>query len=532
MMRAREKKGNQMRSMRMPNRVTAATSMAALALLAAACLCAGSPASARTLGVSITRVGAVADSAEKFFTVNLRPTAGESGTQVVARYFERYGLTVTMSPDRAILFVHGSYGQAAAAGHTSFAAFEARNRRFVALAAPERYPALVAGYILATTMNDGPSAMSAGIVEGGGVAPPGGYSPAQIATYYDITPIYNLGVEGDGVSAAVIACDTITPADITKFESDFKLGTNIPTIVLVDGGTTITGSEPTGDVERIIGTAPKTSVTLYVAPDACTYADIADAFAAAAADDSSKHYAVVSHSYGATEDDYDYYGGDSDLTAESADIASLNKQGTTVFAASGDWGAYEPFDEQLYVGEVDPWYPSSDAGVVSVGGTTATSVSPTNPTRLKEIAWGISGGGVSGKFAIPKWQKGTPDAASSTMRNAPDVALDADCGTGYAAVWTPQGGSQGNYWFCGTSFAAPTWAGMIALVDSGRIAAHKKVLANVAKQLYLNRKTSGFFLEMSGGTNGYYLVHTPYSNVTGLGVPNADTMYNTLLALP
>jgi len=294
----------------------------------------------------------------------------------------------------------------------------------------------------------------------------------------------------------------------------------------------MTDLEPTGDVERVIGTAPKASVTLYVVPHDCSFGHLADGFAKIAADDATVHYAVVSHSYGATEDDYDFYQADADLTAESADIANLGKQGTTVFAVAGDWGAYEPFSQQLYVGEVDLWYPSSDAGVISVGGTTATSASPTNPTRLKEIAWGISGGGVSGKFAIPKWQKGTPGAASAMMRNAPDVALDADCGTGYAAVWTPPGGSQGNFWFCGTSFAGPTWAGMIALVDSGRIAAHKKTLTNVAKQLYNHRKSTGLFLDMTVGTNGFYPVHAPYSNVTGLGVPNADIMYNTFLALP
>lgn len=514
--------------------------VAAAAILAAAWFYGGTPADAgwadmksATSSANIVRVGGIAAGAEKYFTVNLQPNAGIAGERAVTRYFERFGLSVRSSPDHTILFVHGTYGQAAAAGGTSFAAYESKNHRYVGLAAPERYPAAVAQYILDTTMNEGPAAMSAGIaIGGGGVAPPGGYSPAQVAAYYNIQPIYNGGVLGAGVNAAVLACATVTPADITKFESNFHLGTNIPTIVLVDGGTTVTDLEPTGDLERLIGTAPKASVTLYVVPNDCSFGHLADGFAKIAADDATAHYAVVSHSYGATEDDYDFYKADADLTAESADIASLGKQGTTVLAVSGDWGAYEPFYQQLTVGEVDPWYPSSDGGVISVGGTTATSVSPTNPTRLKEIAWGISGGGVSGKFAIPKWQKGIPGAASTTMRNAPDVSLDADCGTGYAAVWTPQGGSQGDYWFCGTSFAGPTWAGMLALVDSGRIAAHKKVLTNVAKLLYNKRKTAGLFLGFTVGTNGYYLVHAPFNDVTGLGVPNADTMYNTFLALP
>lgn len=523
-MQAREEKVKAMRAML----VSAAALIAGAAMLAGA----GS-ANARQLDAAVMRVGSVASGAEKFFTVNLKPGAGEAGAQIVSRYFESFGLAVTMSPDHSILFVHGTYGEAAAAGHTSFAVYEAKNRRFAGVAVPESYPASVRPYVLATTMNEGPGAVSAGIIAGGGgVAPPGGFTPAQVGAYYDVTPIYSLGVKGAGVSAAIIACATITPSDITAFESKYGLGTNAPTIVNVDDGTTITDLEPTGDVERIIGTAPKVSVTLYVVPNDCSFGHLADGFAKAAADDATAHYAVVSHSYGATEDDYDYYKADADLTAESADIASLVKQGTTVFAVSGDWGAYEPFSQSLYVGEVDPWYPASDAGTVAVGGTTATSVSPTNPTRLQEIAWGISGGGVSGKFAIPKWQVGVPGVASATMRNEPDISLDADCGTGYAAVWTPRGGSQGNYWFCGTSFAGPTWAGMLALVDSGRLAAHKTILKNVTRQLYNNRKTAGFYLDMKVGTNGYYLVHAGYDNVTGLGVPDADVMYNTFLALP
>jgi hypothetical protein len=143
MMGLREKKGKAMRSI----------TVAAAAILAAAFVSAGAPANARPVNASIVRLGGIAAGAEKYFTVNLQPNAGDVGARAVARYFERFGLSVQASPDRTILFVHGTYGQAAAAGNTSFAAFASMNRRYVGLASPERYPQPIAAYILATTMN-------------------------------------------------------------------------------------------------------------------------------------------------------------------------------------------------------------------------------------------------------------------------------------------------------------------------------------------------------------------------------------------
>jgi kumamolisin len=477
-------------------------------------------------------VGAVPMSAEKYFTVNLRDGATRSDDQLVARYFERFGLSVQIDDDANILFVHGTYGEAAAAAHTGFGYFVAKVGRFKALTAPESYPREIASRILATSMNDGPSARSAAIgIPAGSYGPSDGYTPANIATYYDIQPIYTAGDKGAGVNVAIVACNTVALVDISKFQSDYGLPANVPVIKMVDGGTTATGFEPTIDIERLLGTAPLAKVTLYVVPAACSLSELDDGMAAVVADIPKKNYVAMSHSYGATEDVYDYVGEDADLTAEDADLADMLKKNTTPFVASGDWGAYESIDQQLYVGEVDPWFPASDPNVISVGGTSAAAMSATNATRRYELSWGVSGGGVSEKFAIPKWQMGVGGIASTTMRNEPDVALDADLYTGYAGVFT-NGGTQYNYICGGTSFASPTWAGLLALIDSQRKTDGKKPLAAVASHLYADRKTSGLFLEMTKGNNGYYLDGPDYNNVTGLGVPDADVLFNTFVALP
>jgi kumamolisin len=480
-------------------------------------------------------VGSMPGGAAKYFTVNLTATATPQQVHSVATYFRSFGLAVTEDPRDELLFVRGTYSQAAAAAHTSYAIYQDAAQRFVSTTGPERYPDAVARSIVATTIDDGPSAMSFGMIANPdkSVGPPGGFTTSDIATYYNFAPIYSAGVKGSGVKVAILACNTVVTGDITKFESDNGLPSSVPKIVDVDGGNAVTGLEPTGDVERVVGTAPDAAVTLYVTGTGnCTLGNLADGVAKILSDDATDHYAAMSHSYGATEDYYNAGGFDSDMTAEESDFSGLLKDNTTAFIASGDTGAFTPFAELLENGEVTVQYPASDPNVISVGGTDATAMSSTNFTRLQELAWGLSGGGVSIKWAIPSWQKSVKGIASTTMRNLPDVALDAGCGTPYFAVWTPEGGTQGDYGFCGTSFAAPTWAGLLALVDSGRIAAGKKKLTNVPDEIYTKHGTSGMFLDMTAGTNGYYLVGKGYDNVTGFGVPNADIVYTTLEGLP
>jgi kumamolisin len=114
----------------------------------------------------------------------------------------------------------------------------------------------------------------------------------------------------------------------------------------------------------------------------------------------------------------------------------------------------------------------------------------------------------------------------------PDVALASSAGEGYAAFYTPSGGTQGEYYFYGTSFAGPTWAGLIALVEQARVAQKKKLLANVVQTLYALRTSSGVFGDITQGCNGYYCAKAGYDNVTGLGVFDGAKLEAALLAQP
>jgi subtilase family serine protease len=68
-------------------------------------------------------------------------------------------------------------------------------------------------------------------------AAPGIYGlvPGDIATIYDIQALYNAGVDGTGVTAAVVGQSDIDLADITAYRNTYNLPNNLPTVVLVAG---------------------------------------------------------------------------------------------------------------------------------------------------------------------------------------------------------------------------------------------------------------------------------------------------------
>jgi kumamolisin len=300
---------------------------------------------------------------------------------------------------------------------------------------------------------------------------------------------------------------------------------------MVDGGTASTDFEPTGDIERVLSTAPKVTIYLYVVPTTCTSGEMADAFAKMAVDSATKKFKSINISYGTSEDDIKSSGGTSGETAIDTDLSTLlNTKGVTPFAATGDSGSFESTSSPFWFtpGEITANFPASDPNTMAVGGTSAFTTSSSSSTRLIENAWSGSGGGVSSTWKIPGRQVGVPGIASTTMRNVPDVALNADLNTGYVLNFS---GAGGLVLGGGTSFASPGWAGFLALVNQKRAALGKAALTLVPKNIYAQRGTSGFF-DIVNGSNGFYSAKAGYDNVTGLGVFDAAKLYASLIALP
>ena len=125
-----------------------------------------------------------------------------------------------------------------------------------------------------------------------------------------------------------------------------------------------------------------------------------------------------------------------------------------------------------------PEYPAVSPNVLAVGGTSLTA--GTSGNYVSEVGWSNSGGGVSEFENQPIFQQGIVGEnlavdSATPMRSDPDVAFDANPGAGIGGVpiYSPinQVGDSATPWVRqgGTSFAAPAWAGLIAIADQGRV---------------------------------------------------------------
>jgi len=141
-----------------------------------------------------------------------------------------------------------------------------------------------------------------------------------------------------------------------------------------------------------------------------------------------------------------------------------------------------------------------------------------------ETAWVDSGGGVSpDRVAIPSWQQisgviTTANKGSTTLRNGPDVAANANF-TFYTCdnQTTCQANTYG-----GTSFAAPMWAGLVALANQQAASTGKSPVGFFNPKIYAQNVTASYstgFHDITSGTSGSYKAGTNFDLVTGWGSP-------------
>jgi subtilase family serine protease len=201
--------------------------------------------------------------------------------------------------------------------------------------------------------------------------------------------------------------------------------------------------------------------------------------------------------------------------------------GVTFVASSGDYGAA--------VQE----YPAVSPNVLAVGGT-SLSLNPDN-SYAGETGWGYydsglgtsigSGGGLSLYEPAPAYQAAVQ---STGYRTTPDVSLVADPATG-AWVADPYNLPSDTPWEVvgGTSLSAPTWAGLIALVNQGRAAAGAGPLGSAsdptATQEAIYSVPYSDFNDITSGNNGYS-AGPGYDLVTGLGTPVANQLLPDLVS--
>jgi kumamolisin len=377
-----------------------------------------------------------------------------------------------------------------------------------------------------------PAQSSAGNSPNAGSGPNGLYEPADIKTAYNLNSIQN-----GGQPVALAELSSANYSDAAVYASQFGLNNPSLTQVAVDGGTTETSgaSEVMLDIEMVMAVSNAKSIYVYTAPN--TIANALDVYAKIADDDL---VGQASTSWGLCEADV----GQSLASQENTVFSQMAAEGIAMFAASGDLYAYDCQTSSLAVND-----PASQPYVTGVGGTTLTTTTSqgyssetvwyhTAPTGEGYNGYEGSGGGVSIFWPIPDYQTTvTPQSSqfSSTLRNVPDVALDADPNTGYYIYCSicASGGTAGWGGWAGTSAAAPQWAALWSLIGaglttpSGRAGFANPSLYAIAENASEYAQT---FHDVTTGGNGYFNAVTGYDNATGWGSYNGAGLYQAVIA--
>jgi subtilase family serine protease len=263
---------------------------------------------------------------------------------------------------------------------------------------------------------------------------------------------------------------------------------------------------------------------------------------------------VVSQSFGAAEGSF---GSPQALLNLRHAFVSGTQQGVTFVASSGDNGSTGSTKQPVSSGGTtlptpQVGWPASDPLVTAIGGTnlctdvfTGTTVESSKPPvecqsnpGQREVAWNGSGGGFSQVFARPSWQSTLPAGSTSIpagSRGVPDISMDASCKT-YVIVLDTAPGYGGYYGVCGTSAAAPMFAGIAAITDQyagkdlGLINDDLYALANspVATTALFD-VTRGDNIQAGSGVPGY-TAGPGWDAVTGIGTPNAAVLVPALAA--
>ncbi len=140
-----------------------------------------------------------------------------------------------------------------------------------------------------------------------------------------------------------------------------------------------------------------------------------------------------------------------------------------------------------------------------------------------------SGGGLSLYEPEPSYQQGVQSTGS---RTTPDVSMVADPATG-AWIADPYNLDPSDPFEVvgGTSLSAPAFAGLVALVNQGRVAAGEATLNSASPtetQQALYSLPQADYNSITSGSNGY-TANAGYNLVTGLGTPVADLMVPDLI---
>jgi len=356
-----------------------------------------------------------------------------------------------------------------------------------------------------------------------GSGPSGNYVPSDIRAAY-----YGSGsLTGAGQTVAIFSFEGYKASDLTLFYSKTGTTSSVPVHnVLVNGFSGTCNSrcddgEQVLDIGNVVGMAPGLSQVLFYEGDSAT-----DVLNQMATDNTAK---VISSSWG---------GGDFG-NADDPIYKQFAAQGQTFLNASGDDGSY---NSRTW----DP--PSLDPNILDVGGTSLVTngaggawVSETGWGDTFEGIYGASGGGFYSKagYSIPSYQSAagvitSTNKGSTTLRNDPDLSMEGD----FDNITVSQGSVETGV--AGTSYAAPRWAGLLALANQQSVAAGHGTVGFVNPKLYqlgLSASYHSLFHDITSGSNKpssgsgtTFNAVAGFDLVTGWGSPIGAAFINALVS--
>ncbi|HTC74082.1 MAG TPA: protease pro-enzyme activation domain-containing protein [Edaphobacter sp.] len=417
---------------------------------------------------------------------------------------------------------------------------------------------------------------------GSGATPPCHYiAPGDLYTIYDYTPALSSGITGAGITIAVMGQTGLTQGNVLPDANltAFRTAAGLPAINLklqlagTDPGVVSSDiDEAHLDVEWSGTSAPGATIEYVYGKDV-----LANSLTSAI-DASPTIAPIITISYGGCESGF----GASFLATYNQLLQLANAKGITVMSSSGDDGATDCDTSGIATEGLSVDFPSSSPFVTSAGGTmfnegsgnywnstnstinipnvgsvTSSFIGSATP-RIPEQPWnettatgaldsgGAGGGGASGFFSKPAWQT-APGVPGDSSRDVPDVSLNAAaihdgyvvCSQGSCTNGFLASNGQANV-FGGTSFVAPSLAGILALVEQNL---GTGALGNIGPTLYglaSGPTASSIFHDIITGNNSVacsqgtpncpnggsigYNAGTGYDLATGLGTLDVNML--------
>jgi subtilase family serine protease len=469
------------------------------------------------------------------FTARFGPT--QEDYEAVIRFAEENGLTVVgTSRNRMNLDVTGSVASIENAFHVNMGLYQhpSENRTFFA---PDREPTLdlaiqlwhISGLDnystpMPTFVRRDPNAVSH---EAGISNATTGSCPSQSFCGSDMRAAYYGGtaLTGSGQSLGLFELIGTDLVDLNAYYSNIGQTNNVPiTLMSVDTqSTTCTfaggcdDTEQTLDMTQALGMAPgMSSLVLYIGTGALSGQTVDDAGIFNAMATASPLNAQLSCSWAWKP---------SDPSTDDVYFQEFAAQGQNLFMSAGDAGKWTSTGFH---------WPADDVYITSVGGTVLTTASA-GGAWASESGWSDTGGGIGpDDFAIPSWQVTAAAGCancSQSFRNGPDVSANADFSF---YVCADQRGCTENL-YGGTSFAAPMWAGYLALANQQYLEnGAKGTLGFINPPIYTFGLGSQYGLDFhditSGGNTDGSTVG--YDLSTGWGSPKGSALIKALAGSP